>query len=81
MIDGVRVVADGILRAVRDHASSLLTCPGDELKVRDADLGTPHSPVPVYLVDGCTQRLVYFQTPKAGVLVLVSRFTLGPTAH
>jgi hypothetical protein len=78
-IDGVEVTAQDYTHAVRGHASSLLACPEDRLTVRDEILGTPHVQLPVYLVDGCAQRLVYGLTPRDRMVILVSRFTLGPT--
>jgi hypothetical protein len=89
MVEDVRVAADSPAQAAREHASSLLPCPKDQLKLRQLHLGHEGRALPAFFVDGCTQRLVYTvvasedyavttDTPK-GALVLISRFTLGPT--
>lgn len=83
-IDGEKVVAEGEQWVVSEHAARILPCRREELVIRKTLIGTPHSPLPVYLVDGCGQRLVYATTPTEYAttppqpeLILISRFSRG----
>jgi hypothetical protein len=83
-IDGEKVVASDEPWVVSEHAARTLPCRREELVIRKALIGTPHSSVPVYLVDGCGQRLVYATTPTEYMttppqpeLILISRFARG----